>query len=123
MQTQRKLSPEACPGVFQAHLRDIGVGIETSNCLRGAKQDLGSPRPSFGGVRCQIVRAEIRFGLHVFHSCPSLRMFLQQVPWNHNPLQQFERQLREDGKQSGRHGPLQDEAGVVEGQASDDGLA
>ncbi len=30
----------------------------------GAKQDLGSPRPSFGGVRCQIVRAEIRFGLH-----------------------------------------------------------
>ena len=30
----------------------------------GAKQDLGSPRPPFGGVRCQIVRAEIRFGLH-----------------------------------------------------------
>ena len=50
-------------------------------------------------------------------------MFLQQVPWHHNPLHQFERQLRKDGKQSGRHGPLQDEAGVVEGQASDDGLA
>src|SRR5579871_5820203 len=30
----------------------------------GAKQDLGSPCPPFGGVRCQIVRAEIRFGLH-----------------------------------------------------------
>ena len=30
----------------------------------GAKQDLGSPRPPLGGVRCQIVRAEIRFGLH-----------------------------------------------------------
>ena len=26
----------------------------------GAKQDLGSPRPPFGGVRCQIAKAEIR---------------------------------------------------------------
>ena len=50
-------------------------------------------------------------------------MFLQQVPWHHNPLQQLERQLREDGKQSGRHGPLQYETGVVKGQASDDGFA
>ena len=31
---------------------------------RPAKQDFGPPRPPFGGVRRQILRAEIRFGLH-----------------------------------------------------------
>ena len=54
---------------------------------------------------------------------PLLRPLLPQVPRRQHLFQQLECQFREEGEQGGRHGPLENEAGVVEGQAGDDGLA